>query len=147
MTGLVRWHLGLLNCLQRRSLGRYRIDGDEMIFRRASRMLAILLLVTASSGIAQELHAPGYVRRDAAPDAAADRVVVFVHGLSSRNGDNAVSTWTPEEGLPWPLLLTHSEIFRDQDIYVANYDSDAWNGRSFTSVSGDLARQLRGRRH
>lgn len=114
-----------------------------MIFRRVGRMLAILFLFTATSGIAQDLHAPGYVRRDAAPDAAADRVVVFVHGLSLLNGDNAASTWTPAVGLPWPLLLKQSKAFRDYDIYVANYDSDAWNDRSFTSVSGDLARQLR----
>ncbi|MEP2717911.1 alpha/beta hydrolase [Pseudophaeobacter sp.] len=114
-----------------------------MIFRLLGRMLTTFLLITATSGLAQELHAPGYVRRDAAPDAAANRVVVFVHGLSSLNGDNAASTWTPPAGLPWPLLLAQSKTFRDQDIYVANYDSDAWNGRSFTSVSGNLARQLR----
>jgi pimeloyl-ACP methyl ester carboxylesterase len=72
-----------------------------------------------------------YIRQSA----AADTVIVFVHGIM---GDG-ISTWTSENNTYWPTMLTEDHTFDGSDIFVYSYPT----GLLATLSIDELAENMR----
>lgn len=84
----------------------------------------------------------GYIGDTPSEGTQRDRVFVFIHGLSSKGNDNSVSTWTSRDGTFWPQKLKDDPLFQDSDVFVANYETGAWENDSFEAVADGLRNHL-----
>src|SRR5260370_34560600 len=79
------------------------------------------LLLAAPQGGSGPPRGSHYERPSAGPARFKERVIVFVHGLF---GDVDTS-WSSDNGVYWPKLLLEDRVFKDSEVYMAKYDSQA----------------------
>ncbi|WP_324751445.1 hypothetical protein [Roseovarius sp. Pro17] len=107
-----------------------------------SLLVFIAALTTAPLISYAEVKTPGYIGDQPTNETRGDRVFVFIHGLSSNGGQNAVTTWTSSDGKFWPQMLHDDPDFQGVDVFVADYETSAWAPNTFRSVSQGLESQL-----